>query len=180
MHMQESKSNYAPYKTLGAHLKYVREQKSETIAEAAGAVEIDIDVLNRIESGHECPAEDILMLLIDHFGVQDQEAVQLWESAGYDRREPRNPLENLDKNATVVVLAMDMRTQYSDGVDVTVSPSGVIMQFTQAGADSNRQPVARIGMSYEQAQQVLNTLQQAILLGRSGYTRRRLEPPQNS
>ncbi len=179
--MQEPTHNSIPFKNLGAHLKYVREQKSETLAEAAGAVEIDMDTLERIESGHERPAEDILMLLMDHFDVQDQEAVQLWESAGYERHQDkrgRNPLEDLSKNAAVVVLAMDMRTQYTDALEVTANNSGIVMQFMQSnGSDNGAQPVARVGMSYEQAQVVLNTLQKAVLHGKAQYTQRRLEPP---
>ncbi len=175
--MQEP--NTAPYKSLGTHLKYVREQKSETLAEAAGAVEVDVETLERFESGLECPAEDVLMLLIDHFDVKDQEAVQLWESAGYTRTSesrPRSPLENLDKNAAIVVMALDMRTQYTDGIEITASGSGLVMQFTQ-GAAGQVQPVAKVGMSYDQAQEVLKTLQLALLHGRSGYTQRRLDTP---
>lgn len=178
-YMQEPKNEAAPYKSLGTHLKYVREQKRETLAEAAGAVEVDIETLERFEAGHECPAEDVLMLLIDHFDVKDQEAVQLWESAGYSRTDdhrPRNPLEQIDKSATVMVLALDMRTQYTDGIEVTAGPSGVTMQFTQG---SVAQPVAKVGMSYQQAQVVLQTLQTALLHGQSGYTQHRLDPPKS-
>lgn len=172
--MQES--NTAPFKSLGSHLKYVREQKRETLAETAGAVEIDIETLERYESGLECPAEDVLMLIIDHFDVKDQEAVQLWESAGYARsndNRTRSPLENLEKNAAVVILALDMRTQYTDGIEVTAGQNGIIMQFTQ-GAEA--QPIAKLGMSYDQAEEVLRTLQLAVLHGRAGYTQRRLGP----
>ena len=175
-YMQEP--NIAPYKTLGTHLKYVREQKSETLAEAAGAVEIDIETLERYESGLECPAEDVLMLMIDHFDVRDQEAVQLWESAGYTRHtdnRARSPLENVEKGSAVVVLALDMRTQYTDGVEITAGKNGVVMQFTQG---PEQQPIAKLGMSYDQAQEVLATLQLAVLQGRAGYTQRRLNPPQ--
>jgi transcriptional regulator with XRE-family HTH domain len=175
--MQES--NTAPYKSLGSHLKYVREQKSETLAEAAGAVEVDIETLERFESGIECPAEDVLMLLIDHFDVKDQEAVQLWESAGYTKHSearPRSPLENIDKNATIVVLALDMRTQYTDGIEISTGKNGLVMQFTQ-DALGQAQPVAKLGMSYDQAEEVLKTLQLALLHGRAGYTQRRLDGP---
>lgn len=175
--MQEPK-NSTPYKNLGAHLKYIREQRAETLAETAGAVEIDMAALEQIEAGRECPAEDILMLLIDHFDMQDQEAVQLWESAGYDRAsDPRRRPEALDKAATVVVLAVDTRTQYSDGVVVTAGAHGLTLQFTQDGTAGSPQTIANVGMSYDQAEVVLATLQQAVLRGRSGYTRPRLDPP---
>lgn len=178
MQMQEPKQD-TPFKSLGTHLKYVREQKSETLAEAAGAVEIDVETLERYEAGQECPAEDILMLLINHFDVKDQEAVQLWESAGYSRdsdMRPRSPLEAIDKNAAVVVLALDMRTQYTDGIEVVASKNGLVMQFTQ-GPAQHAQPVAKLGMSYDQAEEVLKVLQTAILHGRANYVQRRLDPP---
>jgi len=82
--MSEQKQNTPPFKTLGTHLKYLREQVRESLAEVSGAVEIDVNVLERIEQGFERPSEDILLLLISHFAMPDQEAVQLWELAGYD------------------------------------------------------------------------------------------------
>jgi transcriptional regulator with XRE-family HTH domain len=83
--MSESKT---PYKSLGSHLKYVREQSRQSLMEVSGAVEIDQRSLERIEAGIERPAEDILLLLISHFGVADREAVQLWELANYDSDMP--------------------------------------------------------------------------------------------
>ncbi len=170
-----------PFNKLGARLKYVREQRRETLAEAAGAVEIDVEALDRIESGYECPAEDILLLLMDHFDVHDQDAVQIWETAGYaagtDARDGRSRgLEQLEKGSAVVVLAMDMRTQYSDGIEISANTAGVVLQFTQEGVNGS-QPVARVGMSYEQAQTVLDSLQRTILQGKAGYTQRRLGQP---
>src|ERR1700683_4187621 len=82
------KESNAPYITLGQHLKYVREQSRQSLLEVSGAVEIDEDRLERIEAGIERPAEDILLLLISHFGVADREAVQLWELADYDSEMP--------------------------------------------------------------------------------------------
>ncbi len=61
-----------PFLPLGNHLKYVREQSRESLAEVSGAVEIDEQHLERIEAGLERPAEDILLLLINHFQVQDR------------------------------------------------------------------------------------------------------------
>src|SRR5690348_16751997 len=149
-----SESN-APYVTLGNHLKYVREQSKQTLSEVSGAVEIDEQQLARIESGMERPSEDILLLLISHFGVQDREAVQLWELADYDSDMPDEikPEQALFNNKQMIMLlAIDMRTLYSDGVEVTVNPAGVTLQFTQANGSSQTAPVARIGMSHQQAE----------------------------
>src|SRR3989344_7970311 len=72
-----------PYKPLGKKLKELRNQANESLAEASGAVEIDVRQLASYELGQARPAEDVLLLLISHFGVKDDEAVRLWEVAGY-------------------------------------------------------------------------------------------------
>ena len=158
--MKDSTSNQ-PYQPLGKRLRYWREQTQESLAEAAGAVEIDIDALERIEQGMERPSEDILLLLINHFDMHDHEAVRLWELAGYDdgQNDRHSFLGDMSSRPTMVLLAMDMRTQYTDGVQIEVTPGGVTMNFTQGKG----QPVARVGMSSEQAEVVLKTLQTALL-----------------
>jgi transcriptional regulator with XRE-family HTH domain len=164
---------HTPFTTLGKHLKYVREQLNRTIAEVSGAVEIDDKTLERIESGAERPPEDILMLLISHLEVQDQEAVQLWELAGYDGEVPDQFRPNLDiqpgGKATVMLLALDMRTMYSDGFEVATTPAGLTLNFTQAAADNATTPVAKVGMSFDQAERVLKDLENALL--RAKYQR---------
>lgn len=158
-----------PFKMLGDHLKYLREQLKESLMEVSGAVEIETNELQRIEQGVERPSEDILLLLIQHYNMQDQEAVQLWELAGYDgdssphrqKAESKMPLPH-DKQM-VMLLAMDMRTMYSDGVDININQAGLTLNFTQTSTDNQQVPVGRIGMSYEQATQVMKTLEQALL-----------------
>lgn len=153
---------------LGSHLKYVREQLHESVAEVSGAVEIDETDLANIEQGLTRPSEDVLMLLISHYDMQDQEAVQLWELAGYSSDSAPVTKLNLDDLASsgkqmVMLLAMDMRTMYSDGLDVAINQAGLTLTFTQAGGKNKRMPVARIGMSYEQAREVISTLQTALI-----------------
>ena len=169
MNEQKSPNNNAPFKTLGTHLKYLREQLSESLHEASGAVEIDADSLQRIEQGTERPSEDILLLLIQHYNMQDQEAVQLWELAGYEGEASQHKfrIEDVTNAANnkqmVMLLAMDMRTMYSDGLDVNIDHAGLTLNFTQTGANNQRMPVGRIGMSYDQAAHVLKTLEEAML-----------------
>jgi transcriptional regulator with XRE-family HTH domain len=157
-----------PYITLGSHLKYVREQSRQSLSEVSGAVEIDEHHLERIEAGRERPSEDILLLLISHFGVQDREAVQLWELAEYESdlpteiRADRHAAE-LGGKPVVMLLAVDVRTMYSDGLEVTVNPAGVTLNFTQSVNQAQLASVARVGMSHKQAEQVIRTLQQALL-----------------
>lgn len=170
-----------PFKTLGTRLKYLREQFRESIAEVSGAVEIDADKLERIEQGIERPSEEILMLLMSHFNMQDTEAVQVWELAGYDRRlgpDLAVPEELFNGKPVVMLLAVDVRTQYTDGVDITGDGAGVTMAFTQQAGQGNRQPVAKVGMSIEQAEAVSAALQQALLRARY-LGRRSLPSPKN-
>jgi transcriptional regulator with XRE-family HTH domain len=175
--MHDSTAN-PPYKPLGNHLRYLREQTQESVAEVSGAVEIDIDVLERIEQGKERPPEDILMLLINHFNMQDNEAVQLWELAGYEDIKGEKfllPTDMIGK-PMMVLLAMDMRIMYSDGIQASVNKSGVTLNFTQGKG----QPVARVGMSLEQANVVLQTLQTALLKEKYLSSRRLLPPPSDN
>ena len=173
----------APFLPLGNHLKYVREQSRESLAEVSGAVEIDQQHLERIEAGLERPAEDILLLLINHFGVQDREAVQLWELAEYDSDIP-DEIRQSDIGGgqagkpMVMLLAMDMRTMYSDGLDVTVNQAGVTLNFNQAVNATQTSPVARIGMSHQQAEQVMRVIEQALLQAKYGTPTKLLPPPQ--
>lgn len=160
-------NNEAPFISLGRHLKYVREQSQKSLAEVSGAVEIDERNLARIEAGEERPSEDILLLLISHFDVQDREAVQLWELADYDTEMPDHIKPDLDPQqlqgkSMVMLLAMDMRTMYSDGMEATSNAAGITLNFTQASAPGQASTVAKVGMSYEQAAEVLKTIQHVL------------------
>lgn len=161
----ESKS--LPFQPLGGHLKYLREQSHQSLAEVSGAVEIDESALERIEAGLERPAEDVLLLLISYFDMKDQEAVQLWEMAGYsgDVPEQIRPTDDVNFNHKniVMLMTMDMRTVYSDGIEVITNAAGVTMNFSQTSGFNKTSPVARVGMSLQQAERVMRTIEQALL-----------------
>lgn len=144
------------YKGLGKQLKALRARAKESLAEASGAVEIDVKQLASFELGQARPSEDVLMLLISHFGARDDEAIRLWELAGYGNSSgaPTQPLEVSVSNAD------DTRILFTDVVDVTVNNYGVVMNFMQ-GAGPKREPntIARVGMSREHAKSVLQILQ---------------------
>lgn len=157
-----------PYKSLGVRLKQMREKLQESLAEVSGAVEIEIDSLTAIEKGVQRPTEDILLLLISHFAVKDDQAGKLWELAGYM---PQAALDGSfggflgddDVKHAVMVMPMDARIVYTDMVHVMVNNYGVVMNFMQ-GAGPNNQPLAvsRIGMSREHAKSVLEVLQKTL------------------
>jgi transcriptional regulator with XRE-family HTH domain len=167
-----------PFTPLGNHLKYVREQARQSLAEVSGAVEIEEQQLRRIEAGQERPSEDVLLLLINYFGLHDREAVQLWEQAAYDSDMPEEAAtgNHHGNKPMLMLLAMDMRAIYSDGVEIVANPAGITMNFTQSNGANQHTTAARVGMSMDQAEAVLKTLEQAILHAKYNGTKR-LEPP---
>jgi hypothetical protein len=164
--MADTNQEY-PYKTLGARLKGMREHLRESLAEVSGAVEIEADMLSEIEKGTNRPSEDILLLLISHFAVKEDEATKLWELAGYDQSDTgatsmgNDSFGNL-KN-TVMVMPLDARITYTDMAHVMVNDHGVVMNFMQTGGPGN-QPlvISRLGMSHEHAKSVLEILQKTL------------------
>jgi transcriptional regulator with XRE-family HTH domain len=165
--MEQPESKHEPYQPLGEKLRGMREQAKESLADVSGAVEIDVQQLTSIEHGQERPSEDILLLLISHFNVKEDEAMQLWEMAGYEHISNRtHSLMNDDgghPQPAVMVLPIDARVVYSDMVHVMVNNYGVIMNFMQgAGPNNQSLAIARIGMSKEHAQSVLEVLQKTL------------------
>lgn len=155
-----------PYETLGSQLKHLREGSRESLAEVSGAVEIDEKELHKFEAGTERPSEDILLLLISHFAVQDDKAAELWQLAGYDKPHSEefhdHDRDQASRTQTMMVM-IDPRVMYSDGVEVVANNQGVVLSFAQS-AGPNGQPltVARIGMSRDQAKTVMGVLHQAL------------------
>jgi DNA-binding XRE family transcriptional regulator len=154
-----------PYKPLGSRLKRLREKMQETVAEVSGAVEIDVQALTAIERGSVRPGEDILLLLISHFAVKEDEAVQLWNMAGYDQASLQGETQSVvgDPKPPVMVMPLDARINYTDMVHVMVNNYGVVMNFMQ-GSGPNNQPmiISRVGMSREHAKSVLELLQRTL------------------
>jgi hypothetical protein len=187
----QNSSDSQPYQNLGLRLRIMRQKFKESAAEVSGAVEIDVDMLKRFEQGAELPSEDILMLLISHFDLGDDEAVNLWELAGYDQQdmfcdhdhehEPdrvQNGGETRMMKQPVVLLALESRVAYTNGAEIVGDKNGLVVNFTQfVDAAQGAVPVARVGMSYEQAENVLASLQRALLHGRYGRGPKSLPAP---
>ncbi len=167
-----------PFKPLGKKLKDLRVQANESLAEASGAVEIDVRQLASFELGQTRPAEDVLLLLISHFGVKDDEAVTLWEVAGYNMAKipaihMMSDISNSQTHAT------DGHVLFTDIVDVIVNNYGVVMNFMQnTGPASQPSTVAKVGMSREHAKSVLQILQ--VTLNQTEHQQKRINTPGNS
>lgn len=139
---------------LGKRLRSLRVRAKETLAESAGAVEIEVRDLAGFELGSARPSQDVLLLLISHFQAGDEEAMKLWELAGYHN-------EKLPAEEPLFPAAESTdRVLFTDVVDVMVNNYGVVMNFMQSGGPkSSPTPVARVGMSREHAKSVLKILQ---------------------
>ena len=149
-----------PYEKLGEQLKTLRQDSKESLAEVSGAVEIDANVLERFEAGIDRPDEDILNLLIDHYNLKDNIADQLWELAGYEERDEAVMIEEAMAAAKqlIMVLATDGRTIYTDGVSIDCNKSGLQITFTQSTPNNKAMAVSRLGMSYDQAAEVMKAI----------------------
>ncbi len=164
--MAEGKSKQFPYRTLGFQLQSLREKEKEGIPDVSGAVEIEPELLVEIESGLKLPSEDILLLLISHFGLKNDEAMKLWKLAGYnnlsDIDEP-DQQDTFHAQAAMFVLPIDSRVVYTDSVQATVNDFGIVVNFQQASHQST-QPlvVSRVGMSREHAENVVEVLQRVL------------------
>ena len=166
-----------PYNRLGKRLKTLREKRQESLAEVSGAVEIEEFVLQHIEAGRLRPAEEILVLLMNHFDMPEPEADKLWELAGYEPTEEpsaANPLPEI-KQAMMVLLGLDGRTLSTDSAEIISNDSGIVLQFAQHSAQGQHVPIARVGMSHEQAAKLAQILQKTLLY--NTYQRPKGLPP---
>lgn len=161
-----SDAHEVPFKRLGQRLKTLRQKLQETPADVSGAVEIDEALLERFEAGKERPTEDILNLLISHFGMPEDDATTLWDLAGY---EPPQDDDDQDSDDTppnsrtgMLIMAIDPRIIYTDAMYVNAGPNGVVMSFAQLNGAQQSLVTARVGMSREQARNVIKTLQGAL------------------
>lgn len=158
---------------LGEKLKSLRQKLHESVAEVSGAVEIDEQALLKIEQGKERPSEDILMLLISHFGVQDDDAATLWRLAGYEEcdnpdhdhyhgHDDHSGQPDGQSRTMLMIMAVDPRVIYTDGAQVTANANGVVIGFAQGAGTPNALTVAKLGMSREQAYSLMRTLARTL------------------
>lgn len=174
-------SEEKPFLPLGNHLKTVRNRAKRSLAEVSGAVEIDEDQLKLIEAGQKRPDEDVMLLLISYFNMADKEALRLWELARYDTAlNDHIEIKELDpqdsqlmtKPVVMLLTAMDVRTMYSDGIEVSWNEAGVTLSFTQ----SNNVPIAKVGMSHKQAETVIKVIERALLNAKYNGAKKLLPP----
>lgn len=167
MYMSEQSPKKNPHYLLGYKIRNIREKNKETIEQVAGAVEIDKDLLVKFESGLKLPDEDILLLLISHFDLKNDEAKKVWQLAGYESLVDNFNPELVDAPTqlpTIVIVPFDNKIIYSDLVQVSSNNYGLVLNFMQASLDKNSKPqfVSRIGVSKEHATDIVKMLSEAL------------------
>jgi len=159
----ENKSNL-PYKSLGLTLQRIRQKSKQSISEVSGSVEIDEKILLNIEEGVKRPSEDLLLLLISHFDIPDSEASKLWELSGYENESNKLEDEVMKYPPIMLLMPMDGRVIYSDKSEVVASTNGLVINFMQfPNGPYPNQTVSRIGMSHEQASELVNILNKTLM-----------------
>lgn len=171
-----------PYKNIGQRLKQWRQELHESVAEVSGAVEIDSEQLQRFEKGTELPSEDILLLLISHLGVSDNEARVLMEQAGYlsgssDTTPGMSHMDEQMIKQLLMIIPFDNRIMYSDAVNISATPKGVVFDFLQKAGNPQPATIGRIGMSMDHAKKLQKLLNEMIPQTRRPI--RLLEQPKN-
>jgi hypothetical protein len=97
--------------------------------------------------------------------MQDDDAANLWQLAGYDRpsdNDHANLHSDNQNRAMLMIMAVDPRIIYSDGAQVTANNAGVVLSFAQNAGTPQSLTTARIGMSRDQAYALLRTLSQTL------------------
>ena len=177
-----------PYSELGNFIKSHRQKFNESLQDVSSAIEIEPADLEKIELGQDRPSEDILILLINHFNLKDNEALSLWKMANYD---DLSLLENMPYTTSqpktdfvsgtniVMLMPVDARAIYSDHFEVVVGQSGLVLNFNQAVPNNQTIPVSKVGVSLDQAANILKALQSALLSVKYNAEPKKINPPKN-
>lgn len=163
-----------PYQRLGERLKLLREGKNESLALVSEAVEIAENDLKQFEHGANRPSEEILILLLNHFDVEESHANELWQLAGYSGAPGRAHIhddndfaassnDDFSVQQKMMMIMVDPRVMYSDGVEAVAGDQGVVLNFSQTnGPGGAPLVVSRVGMSKEQAGLLLGVLNKVL------------------
>lgn len=164
-----------PFRRLGERLARIRKEVHESIPEVSGAVELESDMIAAYERGESRPSEDVLDLLITHFGISSEEADELWELAGYSQHVSDEP----QQSPHMIIVPVDNRIVYTDTANVTVNNYGVVMSFMQNSPTGQTVGVARVGMSMEHAKSVLDVLAKTIKQAEAAAQPKQLPAPRS-
>lgn len=154
-----------PHKALGEKIKHLREQWKQSVDEVSTTLEIDETELKQIESGKVLPNDHMLDMIINHFLLSEEQALELRAIAALHQANTHEGLlggiEDMLTRQVVMYLPVDNRIVYTDSMNATVNKHGMILQFMQSQNGKNS-PVSQVGMSREHAQRMLKVIQTTL------------------
>lgn len=152
--------------------------KREKVNDVAKKTGINRTYLSKIENGHIKPSLGVLDKLINYFSIPAPAALTLYSLAGYsdshvviekNTGEEVSKMENKQIPTTEepgqiqVTIPNDKPVLYSDSVFLTSNEFGLVFDFSQRMASTNKHiVVSRIGMSKEHAKVLLKILREKV------------------
>jgi transcriptional regulator with XRE-family HTH domain len=164
----------------GKIIKYYRNKNKHTSKHLAARLGITRSYLSRIENGYDKPTKQFVRDIIDIYSLNKKVAIKMWCLAGYEF-DSSGGLIITEKNRKGVVKMQNGKSEtgkemkeikvalpntpvlYSDSAFITENQFGIVFDFAQSVASTNKQNVvARIGMSKEHAKALLKILEKKL------------------
>lgn len=173
-----------PHKALGEKIKHIRQQWKQSIDEVSTTLEIDQKQLKQIESGNVLPNDHTLDMIINHFLLSEEQAMELRAMAmlqgdGLGASIAHSGLEDMLMKQVVMYLPVDNRIVYTDSMNATVNKHGMTLQFMQSQNGKNT-PISQVGMSREHAERMLKVIQTTLEKYDKSQETKLLSPPKQT
>jgi DNA-binding XRE family transcriptional regulator len=155
-----------PHKALGEKIKHLREKWKQSVDEVSTTLEIDETELKQIESGKILPNDNMLDMIINHFLLSEEHAMELRAMAALQHETTHDGLlngsiEDVLMKQVVMYLPVDNRVVYTDSMNATVNKHGMVLQFMQSQNGKNM-TVSQVGMSREHAERMLKVIKTTL------------------
>lgn len=173
-----------PYESFGKKIKKIRTESNKSLRDVSGAVELAPDQLSKIESGILRPSEELIAMLVNHFGLSQDQTEELLKLAGYNHEikevlvlknklrkkydDHDHPKFEQDTIKHLLFYLNNSHIYYTDEVKVSTNKHGITIQFMQSlpvskDKEHNRSIiVSRLGMSAEHANVLAQVLGEAV------------------
>lgn len=171
-----------PHKALGDKIKHLREQWKQSVDEVSTTLEIDEKELKQIESGKVLPNDHMLEMIINHFLLSEEQALELRAMATLNQEHAHDGvfgnglMEDMLMKQVVMYLPVDNRVVYTDSMNATVNKHGMILQFMQSQNGKNAN-VSQVGMSREHAERMLSVIKTTLDKYDKSQETKLLSPP---
>ncbi len=156
---------------LGAAINAHRIAASKTKEDMAGAIEVELSVVDGILKGDQRPDAEMLELIVSYLSLRSNEANRIRKISGYLQTEDAMSgalsadLQEIfvPKPVKADSLSDSDQILYTDVVHVVASSQGVVISFIQ-GLDSEGNPnvISRVGMSHKHVKSIIEVLKRSL------------------